>query len=219
MKRLTFLLVVLSTVLSTNLSTFAQAPYQDCHIVYKDIPHFHYYGRQVQQRTDAANLDTLTCVYDGTFAYDTLRRHFVGYDGSSWKELAWGGDKDTSITIGTASVLTLYSTPVTIVDAPGAGYAIEVLSVIFQIDYGLSSYSGNYDLEIKCSGATNAQFSGEVLWMAMDGQKFLSREEAFGPSQTQILENASLVATVATGNPSTGDSDITIYVRYRIISI
>jgi hypothetical protein len=34
-------------------------------------------------------------------------------------------------------------------------------------------------------------------------------------TETQIIENADLMVTVAGGDPTAGDSDIKIYLRYR----
>jgi hypothetical protein len=125
----------------------------------------------------------------------------------------------TSLTVLSADILQLYSTPLTIVEAPGAGYAIEVLSASMTMAFNSIAYAGGYDLEIKTTGATNAQFSGEVLWMSLNGTKFLSLEEAFGPSQTQVIENAALTVTTNGSNPTTGNSNITVRVLYRIITV
>ena len=215
MKKFTFLLLFIASA----FTSFAQAPYADCHIVYKEIPHFKYFGRQVQMRATTASLDTLTCVYDGTFAYDMTKRHFVGYEGEKFEPLAFGQVRDTSISIASSAVLTLNSSPITIVPSPGSGYAIEVISAIFGITYNSIPYGTNYDLQIKTAGANAPQYSGEVLWMSLTGYKSLAFEPAYGPSQTQVIANAALQVTSATGDPAAGNSDIEVFVRYRIIEL
>ena len=48
-------------------------------------------GRAVSQRTDHANLDTLSWVLNGTTAYDTINQVLVVYDGTSWVDIGSGG--------------------------------------------------------------------------------------------------------------------------------
>ena len=83
MKRITFILLLLAS----SFSTYAQ----DGHITYTDVSNSKNYGRDVLVRTDHANLDTLTSVYAGSFAYDTLNNVLVYYDGSSWVDVVSGG--------------------------------------------------------------------------------------------------------------------------------
>ena len=80
---------ILSTILLTIVSTIAFA--QDGHITYTDVSNPKSYGRDVLVRTDHANLDTLTSVYAGSFAYDTLNNVLVYYDGTSWVDVVSGG--------------------------------------------------------------------------------------------------------------------------------
>lgn len=215
MKRLTFLLVVLSTVLSTNLSTFAQAPYQDCHIVYKDIPNFHYYGRQVQQRTDAANLDTLTCVYDGSFAYDTLSRSFKGYDGDGFHSLAFGEVRDTVIDLSSAEILALNGTPKTVVAAPGSGKYLQVLNATVKYTYVTTAYSSGTRLRI---GTTPSQdpYSCVVLNATTSTIRTFEPPTHSVAGYSGSLENTAIKVDADVA-PTTGDGTAKVWVRYQII--
>jgi hypothetical protein len=42
---------------------------------------------------------------------------------------------------------------------------------------------------------------------------------SFAITEGDIIENTALVVTTRTGNPTAGDSDITVYVLYRIINV
>jgi hypothetical protein len=63
------------------------------------------------------------------------------------------------LTIATADVLTLNTTPIEIVAAPGAGYAIEVISASMKMVYNSATYSTNTSLELLTAGATDSQAS------------------------------------------------------------
>ncbi len=98
---------------------FAQA--QDAHIRYRESGNSKQVGRDVLFRTDHANLDTLTSVYNGTFAYDTINDMTVYYNGSSWVDVNSGGPSWTS----TGN----YLYPTTITDSVGIGTTSPLMSL------------------------------------------------------------------------------------------
>ena len=121
-----------------------------------------------------------------------------------------------SLTISSADVLTLNTTPLTIVGAV-AGYAIEVVSASVKIAFGSVAYATNVNLTIENSGVTDTQFALQCLNSTVSTIRRLNGQTATGTTDTQLLENTDLVVSVATGNPTAGDSDITVYVNYRLI--
>lgn len=133
----------------------------------------------------------------------------------------FGNVQAASLSIPTASVLTLNATPLDIVAAPGAGYAIEVISATYGATYNSVAYATNTQLQLITSGATIAQFLlGSALTFTASGKwKLYQYSSAFGPTSTQVIENAALQVKVATGNPTAGNSDIKVYVLYRIITV
>ena len=127
--------------------------------------------------------------------------------------------KSTSLTIATADVLTLNATPIEIVAAPGAGYAIEVLSASMKVVFNSVAYATNTALELTSSGADIKQFDGDLLGATVSKIGLINRDYRPTSGQTQIIENAALNVSVDTGNPTAGDSDIKVYVTYRIITL
>jgi hypothetical protein len=126
--------------------------------------------------------------------------------------------REASITIASADVLTLNSTPIEIVAAPGAGYAIEVLSASMKMVYNSVAYATNTTLELKVTGAISPQVQWGALILSAAIDKF-SNTPVDTNSNTNMVENAPLMATVNYGDPTAGDSDIKIYVTYRIIEL
>lgn len=213
MKNFTFLLLLIAA----TFSTFAQAPYSDCHIVYKDIPHFRYYGRQVQMRTTTASLDTLTCVYDGTFAYDMTKRHFVGYDGDNFGALAFGEVRDTIISLSSAEILALNGTPKTVVPAQGSGTLIVVLSAVIKYTHVSTAYTGGTSIRI----GTN---TGQYSWICDAFTASVNTIRSFTPpagtsppaGYTGLVENSSLKIDTQSAVAS-GDGTAQVWVKYQII--
>jgi hypothetical protein len=123
------------------------------------------------------------------------------------------------LTIATADVLHLNTTPIEIVAAPGAGYAIEVISASMKMVYVSATYATNTSLELITAGATNSQASTVIKNSASTIRRFADATTLASATATQLVDNAALNVTVSSGDPTAGDSDITIYVTYRIITL
>lgn len=124
-----------------------------------------------------------------------------------------------SVTIPSADVLTLNSVPIEIVSAQGAGTAIQVMSASFKMVYGTTQYATNYNIQLLTSGAIVQQAEVEGLNASVSNIRAFEISHTNVPTGTQIIENAALNVTVETGNPTAGDSDITVYVYYRVIIV
>ena len=123
------------------------------------------------------------------------------------------------LTIASADVLHLNTTPIEIIAAPGVGYAIEVISASMKMVYVSATYATNTSLELITAGATNSQASTVIKNSASTIRRFADATTLASATATQLVENAALNVKVASGDPTAGDSDIKIYVTYRIITL
>lgn len=156
---------------------------------------------------------TATDIYKGELFFNQA-------DGVLWSRddngvTCLGGS--VALTIASADVLTLNSTPITLVGAV-SGYAIEVISASVKVDYNTTPYATNTDIELKTSGANVAQAKG-IAALAASVARISNLTISPTPSaaQTVIISNADLTVSVNSGDPTAGDSDITVYVHYRLI--
>ena len=133
----------------------------------------------------------------------------------------FGNTYDAELSIPTASVLTLNGTPLTIAPAPGAGYAIEVINASLYVTYNSVAYATNTTLMLITDTATVAQMqlSGAIANTVTRGYKIPELSSAAGATATMVIGNKSLKVQVATGDPTAGNSDIKVYVLYRIITL
>jgi hypothetical protein len=162
---------------------------------------------------------------DGTWIATDIYKgelFFNQADGVLWSRddngvVCLGGS--ASLTIASADVLTLNTTPLTIVGAV-AGYAIEVVSASVKIDNPGAPYATNVGLELICNGATVKQ---AVNLSALNSSVTSVRRFSIGgstvASDTQLIANADLLVQVPTGDPTGGDADITVFVNYRLIAV
>ena len=159
---------------------------------------------------------------DGTWIATDIYKgelFFNQADGVLWSRddngvVCLGGS--ASLTIASADVLTLNTTPLTIVGAV-SGYAIEVVSASVKIDFNSAAYATNTDINVVCSGATQSQFKDNVLAASVSTVRKLLPTSGLSATDTQLISNASLLVSVGSGNPTAGDSDITVFVNYRLI--
>lgn len=173
----------------------------------------------------SVNDNGIVILYDGVTAYtlplaDGTAGQVLSTDGAG--VLDWVAAPiilEASVTIASADVLQLNSTPIEIIAAPGAGFAIEVISASVKVDFNSSAYATNIDINVVASGATQSQYQGNILEATVPTNRNLTPTTGLIASDTQIAENAALYVSVGTGNPTAGNSDITVYVTARKITL
>lgn len=144
----------------------------------------------------------------------------AGYVTNAMLATPGGQILEASLTIPTASVLTLNATPLTIVAAPGAGKYIEVISASTSITFVSAAYATNTTLQLISEGATIAQMQDtSALVSTVSKITIFQHPTGATAGQTQVLANTALQVKVGTGNPTTGDSNIIVKVAYRIVTV
>jgi hypothetical protein len=205
----------ISTILLIILSTIAFA--QDGHIIYNDHSNYKMYGRGVLVRSDAANLDTLTSVYDGTIAFDTLSRTFKGYDGDGFHSLAFGEVRDTVISLSSADILALSGTPKTVVPAPGSGKLLQVLAATVKYTFGTAAYVSGTSLRVGTVLGQDAYICKVLDATVNSIRTFQPYDHSASPSgYTGSTENTAITIDSNT-TATTGDGTAKVWVRYQII--
>jgi len=127
---------------------------------------------------------------------------------------------EASLTIVAANVLLLNGTPLTIIAAPGAGKYIEIISASASMTFVSAAYATNTTLQLINSGAGTAQFNntGALIGTVTKNTNFVPATAA-AAGATQATTNTAVTVSVATGNPTAGDSILKVMVCYRIVTI
>jgi hypothetical protein len=126
--------------------------------------------------------------------------------------------QEASLTIASADVLQLNTTPLTIVAAQGAGTAIELISATFKGTFNSIAYATNTDIDIRTTGSS-VNLTTNVAKLGFTANTLNAFALKADPSADQMIENTGLEVFVETGDPTAGDSDITVYVTYRVITL
>ena len=144
-------------------------------------------------------------------------------DGVLWSRddnglVCYGGA--ASLTVASADVLTGNTTPIAFGVTVPTGYAIELIGGSVKIDYGTTPYATNMGIGIRTVGATDSQLvSANALNASLSCTRRLIVNANFTATDTQLINGADIEFYVPTGNPTAGDSDITLFVQYRLIAL
>jgi hypothetical protein len=123
------------------------------------------------------------------------------------------------VAIPTAEVLALNSSPKTLIAAPGAGRIIEMIACHYYLDYNSIAYATNTQLRIAYNAIGNVLDAG--FGIADYTSDFFVRSNLSDMTAftSAVRVNTPIIAYVASGNPTAGNSDIYIYITYRIIPL
>ena len=127
--------------------------------------------------------------------------------------------QSASLVISSAQVLALNTTPQTIVEAQGAGKAIEVISASVKLSFNTTAYSTTSGVLLETSGANQRQAESAVFDATVSTVRNFTMYQAAGSTDTQIIANAALQVKAKSADPTLGDSDIEVFVLYRVIDI
>ena len=124
------------------------------------------------------------------------------------------------ITLTSGDTQNIFSTPITAVVAPGANKAIEVFTAAVRLRYSGVTFDGTSELEVACStaGASQSQYRVDNTLLSQTANNFISMQRKVSTASPQIIENDSLVIR-GTANSTVGNSEVDVYITYRIIDL
>lgn len=123
----------------------------------------------------------------------------------------------TKVTLTSAQILAIHTTPINLVGAQGANTYIELIGLVAKLDFNTTAYSASTNtlqiLYTNGSGATVATALPNAFLTSASTAAYKTVPSAVTP-----VANSPIVATVA-ANPTLGDSTITLDVFYRVVTI
>jgi len=118
------------------------------------------------------------------------------------------------VTVTTAEILALYTTPKELVPAPGANKVLEFCGAVLFLDFNSAAYATYGILTVKQG---TAAVSDAVAAAALCNQADDCYEQCFPLAvETELTANSALNLYCDTGNPVTGDSPIYVSISYII---
>lgn len=126
----------------------------------------------------------------------------------------------TQVTIPSASVLLLYSTPYTLINAPGSGKYIQPISIELKMDTSSVAYGvAGSNLRIKTLNATNPAFIVSDSVLSTTNTNIVSKAIPGATGYDVLRVNDPLQISHQTANPTAGDEDLLVIITYLIKTI
>lgn len=123
--------------------------------------------------------------------------------------------KSIKVSVSSAEILSLNTTPKELIPAPGAGKYIDIISAQFSLTYGTTDYSYSPSpSDVTLTYGTN-QCSGRISLNAST----TTFQVIPIASVYDISTNTAVNFYCSTGNPTSGDSTVDIYLTYRVVTL
>lgn len=117
-------------------------------------------------------------------------------------------------TLSSAEILSLFTSPVTLVSAPGSGKAIHVLNACVKLVYGTTTYTAGATVRIGVGSYIPAISFSSILSGTADGISF-GIASSYTQSGSDGVSNQPLIVK-GTVDELNGDSTLKITVNYAI---
>lgn len=131
------------------------------------------------------------------------------------------GTKCANVTIPSAEVLALNTTPKELVAAQGLGTIIVPIAVVGKVVNNTVPYATNTTFIIY-ENASSVLYTSNAFINTVASSPVYHQFQQQQPSITStvnIQENTALKASVSMGDPTAGDGDLEILVYYRLITV
>jgi len=122
-----------------------------------------------------------------------------------------------TVTLGSSQILTLHTTPVILVPAPGLGRCIVVESVFAKLTYAGTPYTVNNNFEFRYTDGSGSKVTADIPFGFSQSN---TNAFIYAPGVSTFISmfaNQPVVVYVPTGNLASGNSPITFVIKYRII--
>lgn len=121
------------------------------------------------------------------------------------------------VTLTSAQILALNTTPVTLIAAQGANTYIEVLACVAYLKFNSIAYTGTNAANITYTNGAGAAATGTLASAFLDSSSSAAAKVI--PVAVTPVANAPVVISVGTANPAAGNSTITLDLFYRVVTL
>ena len=125
--------------------------------------------------------------------------------------------KSAKLTLSSAQILALNTTPLTIVPSPDAGKINIPLCCYFEYDYNSVAYSTSTNLQVLFSGANSSIAESNILGNTLDVSNFVDCSSVLQSGGS--LSNRDIIVRAEASDPTAGNSTATVYIIYKEITL
>jgi hypothetical protein len=143
---------------------------------------------------------------------------------SYWQIIAEAGSSGSSVltllegTISSAQLLSMFSSPVTLIAAPGANKVLQIDSAVYRFVPGGTQYSGGGNLQSEF-GSTNAAAVFTAAQIQGTTTELIDSDISFGDSVAANYVNQPFGLYMLTANPTLGTGVVNYSIAYRVCNV
>lgn len=120
------------------------------------------------------------------------------------------------VSLTSAEILALFSSPKTLIPAVGSGKICNILKITARFNWNSVAYATNLNLKV-CSVATSLVHFYTTTLLGSTASKIVTNWNL--TIDAVSASNEGIYLAVATGNPTAGNSTMDIYITYQIITL
>lgn len=121
-------------------------------------------------------------------------------------------------TLTSAEILALFTTPITVIPAAGAGTVIMPLRIMTRLNYNTTTYTTNTNLILGLSTIFQVTLTG-AIGVSSTTLSTYTPATAAGSTTPANSTNVPITISAQTGNPLAGDSTLDLYISYTVITL
>lgn len=133
-----------------------------------------------------------------------------------WKKVnSTSTDSSVTVSLTSAQILALHTTPITLVPAV-SGKSIIVDSYVFTMNFVTSAYTGANNVEFRYTNGTGTKVAADTPSTVLDISS--GTANYLGTNTASLLSvNSPVVAVVPTANPAAGAGNAVVTINYRLV--
>lgn len=124
--------------------------------------------------------------------------------------------------ITAAQLIAMFTTPVALFPAPGAGKYIDIISVNVEYKYGTAQYTGGGALQLSYGAGVTTPATATIAGTFLTGpvaNQVIKVAGALASALASAVNNVAVNLTNATAVFAAGDGTVDLIVNYRILPI
>lgn len=152
------------------------------------------------------------------------------HNGSNWVASNFLNDvlteniiRTSTVTLSSADILALNTTPKELLPAPGVGKVLILDQIVYSYTYGTTQYTGGGIIRPVWRGGTTAVWgtgvTGELAVALMQAASSYIGIRCQSAVSIAQLENTAIDLYAATGDFATGDGTLKVFIKYRILTL